>query len=137
MENTNTPANELGTDETATSETTNTENAVTEAVTVVTGVPLFRTISQTINQELGIRTIVEAMETSQGCLVKTITFKDLVNKKVADVLDEQLNDLSYDVRLKLEPLIDLSKTFTYHTECTTFIPAVKLVEVSDGNFTIK
>ncbi len=71
MDNTTPPANEQGTNETATSETTNTENAVTEEVKPT---PLFTKISEVFNEQNGLNEITEALETSQGVLVKNIVF---------------------------------------------------------------
>lgn len=145
--NKNTSANELGKDETATSETTNTENAAAEAVTtetviqenvtVLNGVRLFKTISDTFNHELGSRTIVEAMETSQGVLVKTTSYKDILHKKAAEAYDKQKDNLSVEFEMSVTPMVEMMKTLTYQTECTTFIPAVKVVELADGSLTIK
>ena len=71
MDNTTQPANELGTDQTATSETTNTENAITEEVKIAS---LFTKISEVFNEQNGLNEITEALETSQGVLVKNIVF---------------------------------------------------------------
>ncbi len=66
--NTTPPANEQGANETATNETTNTENAVTEEVKPAS---IWRQIE--VKETIAVSQFTEALETSQGVLVKVTT----------------------------------------------------------------
>ena len=68
MDNTTPPANEQGANETATSETNNTENAVTEEVKTAS---IWRSIE--VKESIAVNELTEALETSQGVLVKVTT----------------------------------------------------------------